>query len=91
LDKEPEKKIRVGSLIKLIENESSAINEVIFALSATSDGEDTAMYLEEKLKDIAERKKIKLSRLGRGLSTGTELEYVDKETMTHALKGRNAY
>ncbi len=88
LDKEPERKIRVRSLIKLISDKKNDIKEIIFALSATSDGEDTVVYLEEKLRQIVESKNIKISKLGRGLSTGTELEYVDRETMTHALKGR---
>lgn len=88
LDKEPERKIRVRSLLKLISEKSSGINEIIFALSATTDGEDTIVYLEEKLRQVIKDNNIKVSKLGRGLSTGTELEYVDKDTMTHALKGR---
>ncbi len=88
LDKEPERKIRIRSLVKLLENESSSIKEVIFALSATPEGEDTIMYIEDNISKILEKSNIKVSKLARGLSTGTELEYVDKDTMTYALKGR---
>jgi len=89
LDKEPEKKIRVRSLLQHLGNKDNSIQEVILALSATTEGEDTATYLEERLRPIMKEQNIKLSTLGRGLSTGTELEYVDKDTMTHALNSRN--
>jgi recombination protein RecR len=88
LDKEPEKKIRMQSLRSFLANDTEPIQEVIYALSATSEGEDTVLYLEEKLRDIVEARSLKVTKLGRGLSTGTELEYVDKDTMTHALERR---
>ena len=43
----------------------------------------------EKIMSIIEARAIKVTKLGRGLSTGTELEYVDKDTMVHALKRRS--
>jgi len=88
LDKEPYKKIRIRELLKLLTDSSCVVDEVIFALSATTEGEDTAAYLDTALKDVVGDKGIKVTKLGRGLSTGTELEYVDKDTMSYALKGR---
>jgi recombination protein RecR len=88
LDKEPEKKIRVRSLLSLLERSDSSVKELILALSATTEGEDTATYLTERLASVLEKRSITLTTLGRGLSTGTELEYVDKDTMAHALKSR---
>lgn len=58
--------------------------EVILATSATLEGENTNLYI----KRILEPLKVKISRLGRGLSTGAELEYSDSETIENALKGR---
>lgn len=58
--------------------------EVISALSATVEGENTSRYIEKILEPL----KIKTTRLGRGLSTGTELEYSDSETIANALKNR---
>ncbi|MFH1956076.1 MAG: toprim domain-containing protein, partial [Patescibacteria group bacterium] len=56
--------------------------EIILALSATPEGENTALYIEKILEPL----KIKITCLGRGLSTGTELEYSDKETIKSALE-----
>ncbi len=58
--------------------------EVILATSATLEGENTARYIEKILEPLP----VKVTRLGRGLSTGTELEYIDSETMDNALKNR---
>ena len=88
LDKTPEKSIRIDDLVARIEDKAEAPDEIIIAASATTEGEDTALYLESRLHDLTNGKGIKMTRLGRGLSTGTELEYVDKETMRHALNGR---
>lgn len=64
--------------------------EIILATSATIEGENTARYVEKILEPFrqAQGKPIKITRLGRGLSTGTELEYIDSETINNALKNR---
>lgn len=67
---------------------SDGLQEIILAFSATPEGESTARYAEKILEPIIEKTNIKISRLGRGLSTGTELEYSDKETIVSALKNR---
>lgn len=58
--------------------------EIILAMSATIEGENTSRYIEKILEPL----KVKITRLGRGLSTGTELEFIDSETMNNALKNR---
>ncbi len=58
--------------------------EIILALSANVEGENTGRYIEKILEPL----KIKITKLGRGLSTGTELEYSDSETIINALKNR---
>ncbi|MEW5907675.1 MAG: toprim domain-containing protein [Patescibacteria group bacterium] len=62
--------------------------EIIIATSATIEGENTARYAEKILEPLAKKFQLKVSRLGRGLSTGTELEFIDSETMTNALRNR---
>jgi recombination protein RecR len=64
--------------------------EVISALSATVEGENTSRYIEKILEPLSSKggQEIKTTRLGRGLSTGTELEYSDSETIANALKNR---
>lgn len=86
LENNPDKKIRSQLLLKRIED--GKFKEIILALSATPDGDSTATYVGELLKDIAGKKKLKISTLGRGLSTGSELEYSDTETIKNALNNR---
>ena len=79
---------RFKELFKKVKNEKP--DEIIIATSATIEGENTARYIEKILQPLQEdqSKPIKITRLGRGLSTGTELEYIDTETMSNALKNR---
>jgi recombination protein RecR len=58
--------------------------EIILALNPTTEGDTTALYLERTLKPF----NIKITRLGRGLSTGSDLEYADETTLINALLGR---
>ncbi|MBL4644398.1 MAG: recombination protein RecR [Candidatus Pacebacteria bacterium] len=62
--------------------------EIILALSATPDGEYTTDYLQTKFKEDEHVKEASVTILGRGLSTGSELEYADADTLTQALKNR---
>ncbi len=90
LDKSPEQRIRLSELIKLIETKVKVgLKEIILGLDANSDGEYTAEIIRRALSPFMEKYKIKISELGRGLSTGTELEYSDPETIKNALKNRS--
>src|SRR3989344_870576 len=63
--------------------------EVILATAATSEGDMTALYIERVLSPLKNgNPKLKLTRLGRGLSAGSELEYADDQTLRNALKNR---
>lgn len=62
----------------------SALQEIVLATNLTSEGETTALYLERMLKPL----NIKITRLGRGLPIGGELEYADDETLRHAFENR---
>ncbi|MBK5215330.1 MAG: recombination protein RecR [Candidatus Pacebacteria bacterium] len=64
------------------------LDEVIIALSLNPQGEHTDMYLREQLSSLQNKYGFKIVSLGRGLSTGTELEYSDGETIKNALKNR---
>jgi recombination protein RecR len=118
LDKEPEKRIRLKSLLERVAdiesvngsagNESSTstksasqsqstassstsnspFKEIILSLNTTPDGEHTADIVHEAILKMTENPSFRLSVLGRGLSTGAELEYVDGETIKNALKNR---
>lgn len=76
-------KLRIKELEERIKNRLE-IREIILAFNSTSEGEATALYLERILKPFSK----KISRLGRGLPVGGELEYADEETLSSALEGR---
>ena len=86
LEKNPETKIHINELITRIK--SDGLKEIILAMSATTDGENTEKYVCDKINELAKTKKITISHLGRGLSTGSELEYSDSETIKNALNSR---
>lgn len=89
LDKEPERKVRIRELLHRLTLTEEPVQELILALSATTEGEDTVLFIKDQLGAVCLERSIKLSILGRGLSTGTELEYVDADTLRSALKGRS--
>lgn len=79
---------RVDELIARIERDvnNNQLSEVIFALSISPEAEHTRIRLYSMLHDRFP--KLAFSTLGRGLSTGTELEYSDTETLKHAFNSR---
>ena len=89
LDKEPDKRIRLFKLLEHI-NANPNISEVILSMSTTPDGEHTGTIIKESIQKILEKshRNIKISILGRGLSTGAEIEYADPETLRSALENR---
>lgn len=81
--------LRIKELQSKVEKMSKeGLKEIILALSLTPHGEHTDLYLREVLKNVAEKNNIKIVSLGRGLSTGLELEYSDGETIKNALVNR---
>ncbi len=84
---EPPKNIRLKELFSRTEKESkNKLKEVILAFGATAEGDNTGRYIEKILEPLVNS--IKISRFGRGLSTGAELEYLDADTLKNALEGR---
>lgn len=90
-EEKPEGRIRVSELENIVKKAigDKTLKEVIFALSATPEGDHTIEYLREQLSPIGEAHGVVFSVLGRGLSTGTELEYSDTSTLENALKNRS--
>ncbi len=89
LEPTPEKRIRSAELIKTIEHRASkGLKEIILAMNANAEGEHTADVVHGLLTPLTSTHGIKVSTLGRGLSTGTELEYSDTDTLKNAFKNR---
>ncbi|MDD5144721.1 MAG: recombination mediator RecR [Candidatus Pacebacteria bacterium] len=74
--------IRSDALLKRAQDPQ--VNEIILALNPTTEGEATTLYIERLLKPLNK----KVTKLGRGLPVGGELEYADEETLSSALEGR---
>jgi recombination protein RecR len=91
LDKNPEMRIRLTELYNSIDKNGKTgfLKEIILALDANSEGEYTGELIKSHLSPLISKYNIKISELGRGLSTGTELEYSDAETIKNALKNRS--
>ncbi len=86
---EDDKKLRGGALKALVARRSEKeVLEIILGFAINPDGENTARYVETLLRDFETVGKVKISHLGRGLSTGSELEYADTETIRSALRNR---
>lgn len=70
---------------QLLKNlESGDVEEVIIACNPTVEGEATAYYIADQLRD----KSLKVSRIAHGVPVGGELEFVDGGTLSHAFNGR---
>ena len=91
LAEDPKKHIRIDSLIKEVGRaiKEDGLSEIIFAVSATPEGDNTTQYLLKVLEPVQKKHNVKLSTLGRGFSTGTEVEYSDADTIKNALANRN--
>ncbi len=77
-------KLKINQLVNRIKKNNPTIKEVIFALSPTTEGDTTTLYIERFLQPLG----IKTSRLARGLSIGSDLEYIDENTLSSAFLGR---
>jgi recombination protein RecR len=81
--------IFVNQLMVRIKGKSVNVSEIILATNPTMEGEATAMYIAKQLK--AQSPEIKITRIGRGLPVGADLEYADDTTLQRAMEGRSQY
>ena len=74
--------LHITELINRIDHDK--VEEIILATNASVEGESTALYIQQ---EIGQRK-VKITRLARGLPVGVDLEYADQITLSRALEGR---
>lgn len=93
LDRDPHSRIRLAALrtrIQKLSQSSTPLDEVTFGFAANPEGDNTESFLRTELEtwypDTATRPRM--TRLARGISTGTEIEYADPDTLEAALKRR---
>ncbi len=74
--------IRIRELVERVEK--GGVNEIILATNPDVEGETTARYIAELLRDSG----VKITRLAYGVPVGADIEYADTVTLTRALDGR---
>lgn len=86
LDTAIPKNLKIPELINRISEKSNneKIEEIILAISPTHEGDLTAYYLEKILRPL----KVKITRFGRGLPYGSDVEFADAQTLSGALESR---
>ena len=82
LESKKNDELLVSSLIDRVKKNS--VKEVILATSATIEGQTTAHYIQDSLKNT----KVKISKLAQGLPVGGEIEFLDDGTLFSAFKNR---
>ncbi|WP_313717368.1 recombination mediator RecR, partial [Kaistella carnis] len=78
-------KLNISSIEKKLEN--GVTTELIFALSATMEGDTTAYYIYKKFKNTS----VRFSTIARGISVGDELEYADEISLGRSIQNRLPY
>ena len=81
--------IYIGQLLLRIKKSNPKIKEIILATNPTMEGEATAMYINKHVR--TQDPHIKITRIGRGLPVGADLEYADEITLERAMEGRSNY
>ncbi len=77
--------LNIKQLMARIKNSPKKISEVILALNPDVEGESTSIYLFKILQPYVN----KITRLGKGMPVGGDLDYADEITLQNALKSRN--
>ena len=75
----------INSLVERVKKDN--IEEVILATSATVEGQTTAFYIQDSLKNI----NVKISKLAQGVPVGGEIENLDDGTLISAFKNRQSF
>lgn len=89
VEKDVEEFTRIKELKgSILERVRSGLKEVILAFPVTAQGEHTESFIRKYLFAVTEEHGITITSLGRGLSTGSEPEYADSETLRNAFQGR---
>lgn len=91
IEKKNPPKINLEKLLRFVTKLSPGLNEIILCNSLNPDGVFTTSVLKQKISEHLQENnlpKIKITTFGRGFSTGTELEYADKDTLQNALLNR---
>jgi len=74
--------LHIKELVSRVDDDK--VEEIVLATNASVEGESTALFIQQQMGD----RKVKITRLARGLPIGVDLEYADQITLGRALEGR---
>jgi recombination protein RecR len=77
--------LTIDSLVQRVR--AGAFAELIMATNPTVEGDGTSLYIASQLSDVS----VRITRLARGITSGSVLEFANKEILTDALTGRQAF
>jgi recombination protein RecR len=77
--------LTVDSLLRRVQ--AGGVSEIIMATNPTLEGDGTALYISNLLAPLG----VRITRLARGLPTGTVLEFANKDMLADAMEGRRAF
>ncbi len=79
--------LTIDALIQRVRGGGGGIQEVVMATNPTVEGDGTALYISNLLAELP----VTITRLARGITTGSVLEFANKEMLTDALSGRQRF
>ncbi len=77
--------INIQSLFNRVRNDEN-IKEIIFSLNPTIEGDSTSMYIKSEISKI--NPNIEFSQLAKGISSGSDIEFISSQTLGESLKSR---
>ncbi|GIW63255.1 MAG: recombination protein RecR [Patescibacteria group bacterium] len=83
--------IFIKELLTRIRNNINEITEIIIATDPDMEGEATAMYIRDKIKEIDYKERIKVTRIASGVPIGANIEFADYMTLKKSIQGREVF
>jgi recombination protein RecR len=84
--------LRIAELVDRLTHDTVGVREVILATNPSLEGEATALYVQQQLRQVAASHPnvaaLTVTRIARGLPMGSDLEYADDVTIKRSLEGR---
>lgn len=77
--------LTIDALVRRVKHEG--VNEIIMATNPTLEGDGTALYIS----NLLENENVEITRLARGIASGSVLEFANKEMLSDALHGRQRF
>jgi recombination protein RecR len=75
--------LKIAALVKRASAQDDTVKELILAINHTVEGDATSLYISDKVKEV--KTAIRITRLAKGLPTGSDIKYADEITLGQAI------